>query len=244
MVKKLEIAKPVIFVSPKEYRIDGKVYYRVTTTLGVIAKHSLRNWMSKVGYAKANKILETRQAIGTHIHKLIEDSLNGELMNISSYEKEIQDGLLEFKKFKEVSSLKPKYLEQSLWSNEYGYAGTADYIGYYKSPIEYLASKIVDHKRQKIPKFEKKSLVIGDWKTGKDIYQEYWLQLAAYAHAFAELTGIKVKGAFIARIRDGKIQVKEKTMKELEEIFPVYLAVLELYEWKYKKGKYAFLKKR
>jgi len=244
MSNKISIAKPQIFVSPKEYKIDGKSYYRVTTTLGIIAKHSLRNWMGKVGYAKANKILETRQAIGTHVHKLIECSLKGEATNLSSYEKEIQDGLMEFNEFKKLAKLKPEYLEQNLWSTKCGYAGTADYIGYYQTPMEYLAAKIIDHKRQKIPKFPKRSLVIGDWKTGKDIYQEYWLQVSAYAHAFEELTGIKVKGAFIARIRDGKIQVKEKTIKELEEIFPAYLAVLELYEWKYKLGKYSFLKKR
>jgi len=239
---KWKIEVPQIFVSPTEYRIYDKPYYRVTTTLGIIAKHSLRNWMGKVGYAKATKILETRQAIGTHVHKLIECTLKNEPINLGAYEKEIQNGLKEFNKFKKAACLKPDVLEQNIWSNIYKYAGTADFIGYYKTPIEYLRSKIVKHKRCKVPKFTKSSFVIGDWKTGKGVYQEYWLQLSAYAHAFTELTGVKLEGAFIARIRDGKIQVEEKTTKELEAIFPAYLAVLELYEWKYKKGKYAFLK--
>jgi len=232
-MSKWEIQVPQIFVTPKEYKIDGKSYYRVTSTLGIIAKHSLRNWMGKIGYTKANKILETRQAIGTHIHKLIENTLYNKPINLGTYEKEIQDGLLIFAKFRDAAKLKPEALEQNLWSNKYGYAGTADFIGYYKTPLEYLTSQTINHKRIKVPKFEKSSLVIGDWKTGKDIYPEYWLQLAAYAHAFEELTGIKVKGGFVARIRNGKIQVKEKTIKELEIGFKFYLNALNLYKGKY-----------
>jgi len=238
----LNIKEAKIFVSPTEYKIDGKTYYRVTSTLGVIAKHRLRSWMGRIGYKKANKILETRQALGTHVHKLVELSLKGETVNLGPYEKEIQDGLIEFDKFKKAANLEPEALEQSLWSTKYGYAGTADYIGYYKSPIDYLVATTINHKRVKQPLFKKKTLVIGDWKTGKDIYPTYWLQLAAYVHALYEMTGIKVAGAFIARIRDGQIKVKEKTYEDLEKIFDAYLAVLEVYEWKYKVGKYKFLK--
>lgn len=243
-MSKWDLGNHQIFVSPKTYKIDGKDYYRVTTTLGIIAKHGLRKWIGNVGHAKATKILETRQAIGTHVHKLIELNLKGEPVNLGSYEQEIQDGLLEFEKFKVAAKLKPKLLEVNLWSNKYGYAGTPDYIGKYATPIEYLAFEIINHKRVKAPKFPKGAIVIGDWKTGKDVYQEYWLQIAAYAQALKELTGIRVEGAFIARIRDGKIQVKEKTIKELEAMFPAYLSVIDVYEWKYKLGKYAFLRKR
>lgn len=243
-MKKWQIIVPEDFeATEKEYRINGKPYYRVTHTLGIIAKHSLRNWMGRIGYAKANKILETRQAIGTHVHKLIELDLQDKAVNLGSYEKEIQEGMCKFYEFRKLAKLKPEGLEQRLWSNKYGYAGTSDYIGYYTSPEKFLASKIVNHKRVKIPKFTKSSFVIGDWKTGKDIYQEYWLQIAAYAKAFEELTGIKLDGGFICRIRDGRLQIKEKTIKELEAIFSAYLSALNLYEWKYKVGKYAFLKR-
>jgi len=244
MNKKWKIKKAQIFVSPKDYKIDGKTYYRVTTTLGVLAKHGLRNWMGKIGCTKAEKILETRQVIGTHVHKLIELNLRGKPVNLGAYEQEIQNGMLLFDLFKKAAKLKPQALEQSLWSNLYGYAGTADYIGYYASPEEYLRSTIVNHKRVKVLKFEKSSLVIGDWKTGKDVYPEYWLQIAAYAKAFEELTRIKVDGGFICRIRDGKLQVLEKTIKELEAEFPAYLSAVDLYEWRYKLGKYEFLKKK
>lgn len=240
----LKIKEAKIFVAPTEYKIDGKTYYRVTSTLGVIAKHRLRQWMGRTGYKKANKILETRQVLGTHVHKLIELNLKGTPANLGSYEKEIQDGLIEFDNFKVEAALEPEALEQSLWSNKYKYAGTPDYIGYYKSPINYLASTTINHKRVKKPLFKNKSFVIGDWKTGKDIYPTYWLQLAAYVQALEELTGVKVDGAFVARIHDGKIQVKEKSYEELMKIFKAYLAVIEVYEYKYKLGKYAFLRSK
>jgi hypothetical protein len=239
-----QLKKHEIFVSPKSYKIDGKEYYRVTSILGIIAKHGLRNWMGKVGHKKAAKILENRQVLGTHVHKLVELNLKGKDINLSSYEQEIQDGLLEFNKFKKAAKLKPKLLEQPLWSNKYRYAGTPDYIGNYITPIEYLAAEIIEHKRVKKPKFKKDSFVIGDWKTGKDVYQEYWLQITAYIVALEELTGLKAEGAFIARIHGGKIQVKEKTTEELKAQFGAFISALDVYEWKYKLGKYAFLRKR
>lgn len=232
--KKWQIVVPEDFESTaKEYTLNGKKYLRVTVILSIIAKHQLRNWMGKIGYKKANKILETRQQIGIHVHKLCELTLKGQDINYGAYELEIQEAMCKFQELKTLANLKPEGLEQRLWSNKYGYAGTADYIGYYKTPLKFLSAKIIDHKRVKQPKFETSSFVIGDWKTGKGIYQEYWLQLSAYAMAFKELTGIQVDGAFIARMRDGRLQVKEKTWEELEELFSIFLNAINIYKWKY-----------
>lgn len=233
--KKWQIVLPKDFEQTnKEYHLNGRKYIRVTESLGIIAKHGLRNWMGRVGYAKANKILETRQNIGIRVHKLCELTLKGESLNLGSYETEIREGMCKFMEFKELAKLIPEGLEQTLWSNEYGYAGTADYIGYYTTPMRFLAGQRIDGKNVKIPKFEKSSFVIGDWKTGRDIYPEYWMQLAAYAMAFKELTGIQVKGAFIALMRDGRLKVKEKTWAELMVAFKFYNSALELYNGKYK----------
>lgn len=234
MGEKWQIVVPDDFESTSyEYKLNGKIYQRVTSTLGIIAKHRLQNWMRKTGFAKANKILETRQNIGIQVHKLCELFLKGESVNLGTYEKEIREGMCKFYEFAKMANLKPDGIEQRLWSNKYGYAGTADYIGQYKSPERFLSSKIVNHKRVKIPKFKNGAYVIGDWKTSKGFYPTYWLQLAAYAKAFQELTGIKVEGGFITRIRDGKLYVKEMTWKELEKEFEPYLWALKLYKWYY-----------
>ena len=243
MSNKWQIVVPEDFeTTSKAYKLNGKEYYRVTHTLGIISKHRLRKWIAKVGYKESNKIVETRQAIGTHVHKLIELTLQGEKINLGTYETEIREGLCKFHEFNKYAELKPEGLEQRLWSNKHGYAGTADYVGWYKSPVIPKSDLgKIDQKflvRGHKAKFKKSSFVVGDWKTSKDIYPQYWLQLAAYCYAFKELTGKTPDGAFICRIRDGKIKVKEKTWEELKPEFTAYLAALELYQWKYRLGKY------
>jgi len=214
-------------VTNNAYHINGKEYVRVTATLGVIAKQRLLNWMGRIGKKEAEKILSSRQTIGTVIHKLIENTLDGNEVPLYEYESEIQNSINKFYMFKEDAELKPVALEQPIWSNEYGYAGTIDYLGYYKSPLKFF--------KRKKPKFLDLSYVIIDWKTSKGIYETYGLQVAAYAHAITELTGKSVDGAVIVLLRDGKLQLKEFNKKELDDLFEVYKAVLTIYHWKYKK---------
>lgn len=216
------------FVSKQYYLIQGKKFVRVTSSLSVIAKPGLLTWFQRVGEREAKRIVETRQVLGTKVHKLIELTLQGKTINLDNYEQEIKENLLLFEEFKKQSALVPEALEQRLWSTKYNYAGTCDYVGYYKTPKDFLV-------RGHEAKFTEKSFVLGDWKTSRDIYPEYWLQLAAYVVAFEELTGIKPDGAFIVQFRYGKIRVKEMTYDELIELFEVYKAVLKLYEWKYDK---------
>ncbi len=216
-----------MFVSKQYYLIKGKKFVRVTSSLSVIAKPGLLTWFQRVGEREANRIIKTRQELGTKVHKLIELTLKGNKIDLSNYENEIKENLLLFSEFCKQSKLKPEALEQRLWSIKHGYAGTCDYIGYYKTPEDFLV-------RGHDAKFKESSFVLGDWKTSRDIYPEYWLQLAAYVFAFEELTGIKAAGAFIVQFRYGKIRVKEMTYEELRELFEVYKSVLHLYGWKYK----------
>lgn len=239
MTKKWQIVVPSDFESTDtRYRFNGTEYYRVTHLLGVIANHALTNWRGKIGHAKANQIMETRQAIGTHVHKLIELTLQGKKINLGNYETEIQEGLCKFYEFRDLAKLEPQGLEQRLWSNKYKYAGTADYIGKYTTPEKFLVSTIINHKRVKVPKFSDGALVIGDWKTSKNIYPKHWLQLAAYAWAFYELTGIKVDGAVVVNIRDGRLRVKEMTWDELMLEFEAFTSVIVTYEWQYSLGRW------
>jgi len=214
-------------VDKSGYTIDGKKYVRVTRSLGVISKPGLLTWFQKVGKSKADSIMKNRQILGTKVHSLFEKMVKGETIYTETYNQEVQLDVRLFKNFMEKCIVGYDSLEQRLWSTTLGYAGTADFIGTYKSNPDFLV-------RGWEPKFKKGALVIGDWKTSRDIYDEYWLQLAAYCWAFYELTGIKVAGAFIAQFRGGKIRVKEKTWDELMEDLEVYKSVLVLYRWKYK----------
>lgn len=223
---KIDLPADVI-VDREGYTLNGKKYSRVTRTLGVISKPGLLVWHQTVGKYKAAEIMKNRQVLGTKVHKLFELILQGKEFDIDNYETEIQTDVTLFNKFKEDTKLNDYALEQKLWSETYSYAGCADYCGNYTSCDEYRV-------RGHASKFSKGGYVILDWKSSKYIYPEYFLQLAAYAWAFYELTGIKVDGIVIAQFRFGKVKVREKTWDEIMEYFEVYKAVLKLYRWKYK----------
>ena len=228
MTKKWEIVVPSdLEVDKSGYTIDGKKYVRVTRSLGVISKPGLLTWFQSVGKHKADSIMKNRQILGTKVHSLFEKMLKGETIYTETYNQEVQLDVRLFKNFMDKCFVSYDSLEQRLWSTTLGYAGTADFIGTYKSCPDFMVKGWKPH-------WKNGALVIGDWKTSRDIYPEYWLQLAAYCWAFYELTGIKVKGAFIAQFRGGKIRIKEKTWKELMEDIEVYKSVLILYRWKYK----------
>ena len=215
----------------KEYNIDGKKYIRVTRSLSIIGKPGLMSWFASVGRKKADAIIKNRQNLGTKVHKLIELKLKKKPLYLNKLPKdefndEVKLDMKLFAAFNKEAELQAEALEQHLWSNKYRYAGTADFIGRYLSPIRFL---VRGHK----PKFLKSSLVVGDWKTSRTIYPEYWLQLAAYCMAFKELTGIKLDGAFIVQFRFGRVKVKEKTYDELMVEFEAYKHALALYQWKF-----------
>jgi len=227
MPKTWEIEKPSCEVHNEYYILNGHKYSRVTSVLGVIAKHGLAAWYSRVGMKKAKEVLETRQIIGTKTHHIFEMSLLGKEFNLEEYEQEIKDSFALFEQFKINTKLEVHAAEQRLWSETYGFAGTSDYLGMYTTCDDYL---VRGHKA----KFSDGGLILGDWKTSRSIYNEAFLQLSAYAWAFYELTGIKVDGAFIAHFRDGKLKVREKTYDELVELFEVYKGALKLYKWTHK----------
>jgi hypothetical protein len=227
MSKKWKIPDPEISnITGKIYTLNGKSYCRVTNTLSVIAKNGLFGWYMKVGKQKAQAIIKNRQVLGTKVHSIFEHILKGDYEEEEISNEEIKECIRGFKIFKYNTSLEPEGLEQRLWNDKYGYAGTADFIGKYTTWKPYC---VRGHDRG----FEN-DLVIGDWKTSRNIYDDYWLQMAAYAYAFYKLTGIKPKGAFIAQFRNGQIKVKERTWDELMKEFEVYKSVLTVYKWKYK----------
>ena len=231
MTKDWKIDIPKEYVTEKTYYlIDGKKFYRVTSTLSIIAKHSLMQWMARVGVDAAKKKMESRQQIGTHVHNLIELTLKDDYsFNLNEYDPEVKLDIELFNPFRRDCDLKPEGLEQKVRSAKYGYAGTADFIGGYTSNEKYLFR---GHK----PKFPKGARIVGDWKTSSNLYWQNYLQLAAYLFAFKEMTGIKLDGGVLVHIRNGRIKVKEKTYDELAEEFEVYKAVLIVYERNYKKG--------
>jgi hypothetical protein len=206
-----KIEKPNEFICTESwYLIKGKKYTRVTKVNSIIAKPELNSWYARQGMDAAKKTMKTRADFGSLMHKSIEVILKGEEIHTENYDKLLIDDLKLFREWQKDNDVKVEAIEQHLWSDKYYYAGTCDFIG----------------------KLNGKH-TIGDWKTSKAIYPEYWLQLAAYVFAFEEQTGIKLDGAFILQMRDGKKDIQYKSYKELKEEFEVFLAAMKIYNWKY-----------
>ncbi|RPI86124.1 MAG: hypothetical protein EHM34_00070 [Nitrosopumilales archaeon] len=207
------IKTPAEFIcTDNYYLIKGKKYARVTRINSIIDKPELKNWYAKTGPIKAKEILKKRAGFGSTLHKLIEVTLKKEVLTKANYDSMLIESIELFEKWQEKHELLPDSLEQHLWSEKHKYAGTADYIG------------IFDGK-----------LYILDWKSSRGIYDEYWLQMAAYVNAFEEQTGLKVEGVGILQIRDGETNFITKSYDEIMSVyFPVFLAAMTIYNWKHK----------
>ena len=211
--KNWEIEEPKEYLCTKScYFIEGKKYFRVTQILGVISKPALIYWYGKYGMKKCRQILHLRAEFGTTVHKLFEIIMGGDEVTSDNYNDEIQTTIKLFNEWRSEHKFKDVATEQHLWSKKHKYAGTTDCIA------------IMDNE-----------LVLLDWKTSKDIYDEYWLQLSMYVAAFEELTGVKIDKCGIVQIRDGKSKYETKTYDEIMEYFEASKAAIVLFEWRNRK---------
>lgn len=205
-----KIDEPVeFFCESNYYLINGIKYPRVTRVKSIINNPGLISWQVAVGKKKSNQIMKTRGDFGTRIHNLIQVVLSGETIDLSNYDEETNVTMKIFFDFLNDHEVKPELIEQYLWlklSEDYRYAGTVDFVGY------------VDGK-----------LMILDWKTSKAIYDDMWLQLAAYVVALEAQTGERVDSCGILQIRDGKKKFVVKSYKEMMEEFKVFKACLVIY---------------
>lgn len=218
------------------YSVDKKIVYGVTGVTGILNKPALIYWAVKLA---VNKVLKNRNLLSNHleavleaakkehteqskkarelgirVHLIVDEWFNGDKMElmgkmleiISQEERQSLSALIQFfKKYKLVR----KYGERKIYSKKYHYAGTVDYLG------------TVDG-----------IMTIVDFKTSAAIYDDYFIQVAAYAQALEE-EGEKIKQTAIVRIgKDGKLEVKID--KNWKEKVPVFVNLLNVYSWQMK----------
>ena len=231
--KKWVIKDPKDFMCGNvHYQINGNKYYRVTKVKSIINNEGLNIYRAKSDYDEATKYMHARGKLGTTVHNLFQKILEGKDVDIEKFEEEIKEDILLFQDFKMNCNLQAESLEQHVWSEKMGTAGTIDFIGWYQSNSEYLPTtgrgKYKEHVESKFPEL---SHVIGDWKTSPKIYNDFWIQLASYVFTFEEQTGIKLDGGFIARFRDNKLVVEEKTYEELKPYIILFKHCIPLLEF-------------
>lgn len=194
-----------------ETYIKGVHYPSVTQILGIIRKPFLETWRGKWGNRLCDKKLKAAGAIGTLFHSSVELLAQGVGVNTTNRRVNAMAGRM--KEWLAEHEYQPEVAEFKVLSKKHKYSGTLDAIGYVKDfPGE---------------------LVILDWKSGAGIYPEMSLQLAAYAEAYREQTGIAIKRGLIVQVSKDKPQHKLKT-KEYDltpKLFTYFKAARLLYDF-------------
>ena len=185
--------------------IDGVRYYKVpdleeylklvsiTSVTSHYNREKFAKWRKKVGDKVADEITRKATSRGTDTHTLIEHYLLNEdlptVQPLSDYLYKIAKPTLN--KIDNIHSL-----EGALYSKELGIAGTVDCIAEYEGELA-----VIDFKTSKAPKPR-------EWIDG------YFVQAAAYACMYYELTGVAVKKlVIIMACEDGECVVYEERDK-------------------------------
>lgn len=240
--------------SGRFYLIDGDSLPSVTHILSCIGKPALINWAAnqertlvkeaaadlyedlsklptpmgrptyiatlegRIGKQKAHRReLEKAGEIGTQVHSLIEWNLRKQLGQTVGPEPRVVDdarwALMAWQDWANSVNLVPRYIEQKVFSRTHGYAGTMDLLA------------LVNGEEQLI-----------DFKTGKAIYAEAFLQNAAYQVALMEMGHASApKGGLIVRLPKTQTdpQFEVAIVPPVADLFPTFLAVKQLWVWWY-----------
>lgn len=218
--------------------IAGELVPSVTNIQGALSKPALPRWAAKVvaeqAWALRGSIgnLEEQEAIdllkgspwrsstraanrGTSIHDLLERrTLGQEDVELEGEAKEFLEGI---DAFLEEHEIDPFITEVTMFSSK-GYAGTADFLGLFDGQA-----------------------VILDYKTGKGLYPEVGLQLAALRAADIMIVNGEIKpvpitddGVAVLISRKG---YEVKRPRSFEEDLASFLALLEVWRWQNRDGK-------
>ena len=176
---------PAVLPPLERETVDGVRYYKVpdadefiklvsiTSVTSFWNREKFAKWRKKIGEDKANEITRKATSRGTDTHTLIEHYLLNE--EILPKVQPISDFLYKIAKPTLNNMDNIHALEGSLYSKQLGVAGTVDCIAEYDGELA-----VIDFKTAAAPKPR-------DWIDG------YFVQAAAYACMYYELTGISVK---------------------------------------------------
>jgi ATP-dependent exoDNAse (exonuclease V) beta subunit len=177
---------------------DGKKYPSITTVLSDYNKKAIYEWRQRVGNEEANRVSKAASGRGTRLHNAVEKLLLNEMTDMKR-RAIMPDALPLYHQIEPI--LKEKVnniygIEQPLYSHKLKVAGRCDCIAEWEGVIS-----------------------IVDWKTAKkhknkEDIANYFMQAAAYAEMFGEITGRDINQIVIALANDTptpQIIIEEKT---------------------------------
>jgi hypothetical protein len=183
----------------------------------------LSTLLQRLGPKKAHQLaLATAADIGSQTHARIEWHLRRELGRPVGPEPKVEDAALwafmAYEDWRQAVSLKPRAVEQVVWSATHRYAGTLDCFADALLPDHGACTLVVD------------------WKSGKGIYDEALLQSVAYVRALCEL-GLATPPVYGCIVRVPKIEtdpafeVRVIPPAEQAELFAAFLSIKDVWDW-------------
>jgi genome maintenance exonuclease 1 len=149
---------------------SGSAYPSVTTVTGLHSAKGIAEWRKRVGEAEANRISSKASSRGTRIHQYCEDYLRGNIFEADMFDLQMFNSIKPL--LDQVDNI--HCLEDALYSDHLQVAGTVDCIAEFQGKLS-----VIDFKTSSKPK-------------DRDDIHNYFMQTAAYAVAFEELTGIPI----------------------------------------------------
>lgn len=192
---------------------SGKRVAGVTTILNVINKPALIKWANDLGLQgiDSTTYVDNLADIGTLGHSMIMSHLTGRELGTEGYTKEqidlAENSFISYLNWEEQHTVEPILVETPLVSEQYKYGGTLDLLA------------VVDGVDTLI-----------DFKTGKALYPEHSIQVAAYWMLAVE-HGYSVNEGLILRIgRDEDEGFEVKPVNDIEANWELFTHCLAIYE--------------
>lgn len=153
---------------------NGERYPSVTTVLSDHGKEAIMEWRKKVGEEKANEISRKATTRGTGVHKALELYLKNEDISQLDMMPNVKSLFVRMKQELDGKVDNIHCLEDRLFSHQLKLAGTVDCVAEHKGILS-----VIDFKTS--IRLKKKENIGG-----------YFMQGAAYATMFNEMTGLNI----------------------------------------------------
>lgn len=199
-------------------------------------------WMNtlqmRLGKEKAHKkLLDKAGDIGSQIHSLIEWTLRASLMQEPGPSPRIGDkaqwGFMAWEDWKKSVNLKPRLVEQTVWSDKNCVAGTMDLDAELCGEVKakhWLTGETITKT------FTEPTEFVLDWKSGKKVYPESFLQNAAYRSFLREMGHGDPQEGLIVRLPkvDTDPDFEVVWCPPEEDSLPTFYHALKLWKWQQK----------
>lgn len=191
---------------------DGKVVPGATTITGLLNKPQLVRWANKLGLEgiDSSKYTDEAAAVGTLAHEMVQAHLQGETVDTNMFSplqvELAENALISFYEWLARHEVEPIMCEVPMVSEKYKFGGTVDCYC----------------KLDGVP-------TLLDFKTGKAIYDEYFVQVSAYKELLVE-RGYPVERVQILRIgRDETEGFEERAITDTRKYFQIFENLLNVY---------------